>query len=875
MLIILQFEDKNIKMCIYKKQNQTEGDKMLDLFSILKKYNCIDIIVKTEGSVTLTVTGEYDGETYEKALAFSDFVYIDDFPPLMDTINEFAQSVHDRIYTHFRIEHDGELHWAYMSCYKAANGVLSGILLDVYEYIDSIPNDSVISEFEKRQSSKISVLNNNAASLLEICGKDYLRRIQSPFSSDDRLVSAILDQNGNVIASPAFIEKTDHTYSVKEPVRFSFHTGAYWYLGSEDEDALKKAEPYLKGLAECLSSIAHSIVALYNEAENSNAVNKQLGANVEQQMLVNSMQSVIMQEPHASDAVIKVLDMAGEYLHIDGIVAFGDGTDGRRNEFCRYEREGSGLCSRYDELEEYYDRIKSELGDIDNFFSNENEKRLKTFGICTFAITVLNDSNGVNGVIMYLLKKEHKWSYNERKMIRSISQVLSSVIFRCESEKQIEEKNAQLYDLAFFDSMLGIKNRSRLDIDVSAIIKEGGYGAAMAIQILNTRFLNEVFGQSYTDKLLKSIAEYLSSPEIGGDGVYRYSGSIMMIIAKNCTAELAQEKTKKIIERVKEPFIIDGLKQYAETAIGIAVYNSATGSGEDLYRAATLSLYRANEYGKNTFAFYNREFLDAKGEAFNLESELRLCIADNMRSFEVTFQPVYDDKGEINHYETLLRWKSEKMGSISPKVFMRMMEKVGLDASIDLWVLPRACRFCKQIREATGKDIRVSVNLTTHEMQTGALPERFRDELERSGLSGNEIIAEVPEAAHVLSYNDTASTLGKFKRLGMLICIDSFGNEYLPLHVLKNSYVDMIKVSSSFVTNSGGEFDDVLLSTTFSLSSSRNIKTCVKNIEYRSQLDAAKHAGADLMQGGYIEAPMTADEILSKIHIGVPQQIFQ
>ena len=847
---------------------------MFDLFSLLKQYNCIDIIVKTAGSITLTVVGEYDGTTYGKPLAFSDFVYIDDFPPLMDTINEYAHGSAERMHTHFRIEHEGELHWAYMSCCKVDQGKFSGILLDVYEYIDSIPNDSVISEFEKRQGNKISPLNNNSASLLEICGKDYLRRIQNPFSSDPRLYTAILDKDGSVISAPSYTEKTDYPYSAKEPVRFSFHTGAYWYLGSDSEDAVKKAEPYLKGLAECLSSIAHSIVALYNEAENSNAVNKQLGANVEQQMVVNSMQSVIMQEPRASDAVIKVLDLAGEYLHIDGIIAFGDGTDGERKEFCRYERDGSGISGSFEKIVNSYDTIKKEASEFDNYFSTENEERLAALGISAFALTVLNDNNGVNGIIMYLHREEHKWSYNERKMIRSISQVLSSVIFRCESEKQIEEKNAQLYNLAFFDSMLGIKNRSRLDIDVNKIIADNGSGAAMAIQILNTRFLNEVFGQRYTDKLLKEIAGFLSLPEIGGEGVYRYSGSIMMIIAKDCTAEEAQIKTTKIIERIKEPFIIDGLKQYAETAIGIAVYNGSTGSGEDLYRAATLSLYRANEYGKNTFAFYNREFLNVKDEAFNLESELRRCIADNMRNFEVTFQPVFDTKGNINHYETLLRWKSEKMGSISPKVFMRMMEKVGLDASIDLWVLPRACTFCKQIREATGKDIRVSVNLTTHEMQTGALPERFRDEIERCGLNGNEIIAEVPEAAHVLSYNDTASTLGKFKRLGMLICIDSFGNEFLPLHVLKNSYVDMIKVGSSFVTNSGGEFDDVLLSTTFSLASSRGILTGVKNIEYRSQLDAAKHAGSDLMQGGYIEAPATADEILSKIHIGVPQQIF-
>lgn len=848
----------------------TVGVEMVDLFSFLKKYNCIDIIVRISGSFTLTVSGEYNGETFPQQLAFSDFVYIDDFPHLMDTINEFANSSRNRMFTHFRIGHESELHWAYMCCCKSAPNRFTGILLDVYEYIEYIPNDSVISEYEKKLGTKITPLNNNSASLLDICGKEYLKRIQTPFSADPRLYSAILDQNGNVICAPSYIDKTDFTYSVKEPLHFSFKTGGYWYLASEDPSAVKAAEPYLKGLSECLSSIAHSIIALYNEAENSQAVNRQLGANVEQQMLINSMQSVIMAESKASDALIKVLDMASEYLHIDGILAYGDSTDGIRKEFCRCDKIG-GSDDIFDYLKDKYDIIQREMFDTENYFSSENEERLKDIGVLSFAVSAMNDNNGVNGMIVYIERtEERRWNYNDRKMIRSISQVLSSVIFRCESEYQIEEKNKQLYDLAFYDSMLGIKNRAKLDIDSAEILSNHNTGAAIAVQIINTRFLNEVFGQSYTDKLLKQVADFLTEPEIGGDGVYRYSGSIMMIISKDCTAELAQEKTRKILERIHQPFIIDGVDQYAEAAIGIAVYNSSTVSGEDLYRAATLSLYRANEYGKNMFAFYNREFLDAKGEEFKLESELRRCIADNMRNFELTYQPAFDTKGNLCHYETLLRWKSEKMGSISPKVFMRMMEKVGLDISIDLWVLPRACRFCKEIREITGKDIKVSVNLTTHEMQTGALPERFRAEIEKSGLTGNEMIAEVPEAAHIISYNDTASTLGKLKRLGMMICIDSFGNEYLPLNIMKNSYIDMIKVSSSFVTNSGGAFDDVLLSTAFSLASSMNILTSVKNIEYRSQLDAANQAGADLVQGGFLSPPLTAQEIIASLKSSQP-----
>ncbi len=845
---------------------------MSNLFDILKKYNCLDICVRISGSVTLTVVGDYDGETYTKPLPFSDFVYIDDFPPLMDAVAEFANGSNDRLYTHFRMEHDGALHWAYLCCHKTAEfGRFDGVILDVYEYVDSIPNDSVISEFERKRGSKITGLNNNSASLLEICGMDYLLRIQKPFAENPKLYTAIIDENEKLICTPCFTEKREYKFSSKAAIRFSFRVGAYWYLGSDDKQAFNAAESYMKGLADCLSSIAHSIIALYNETENSNAVNRQLGANVEQQMLINGMQAVIMEEARAKDALTRILEMACRYLNIDGIVSFGTYSSNVPEELCRFEIPGSGASDTYPYIKERYHLVQKSMESIDNYFSGENEIHFKDIGLTGFAISKIDDNNGVSGLIIYVIKHgNYSWEYNNRKMIRSISQVISSVIFRCRSEQQIEEKNRQLYNLAFFDSMLGIKNRARLDIDITDIIRAGGSGAAMAMQIINTRFLNEVFGQSYTDKLLRMVAQFLSSPDIGGENVYRYSGSIIMIVAKDKTADEAQAITKRIIERIREPFIIDGIEQFAETAIGIAVYNSSTVSAENLYRAATLSLYRANEYGKNTFAFYHREFLDSKGDVYNLESELRRCIADNMRNFEVTFQPVFNMNGVICHYETLLRWTSETMGKISPKIFMRMMEKVGLDTPIDLWVLPRACDFCMKVRNATGKNIKVGVNLTTHEMQTGALPDRFRTELEQRGISGDALIAEVPEAAHVLSYNDTASTLGRLKKLGVSICIDSFGNEYLPLNVLKNSYVDMIKVSSSFVTNSGGEFDDVLLSTTFSLAASRNIITCVKNIEYKSQYDAAKHAGAAMMQGGFLALPVTAEEILSDLKNGLP-----
>lgn len=837
---------------------------MNELFALLKKYNCIDIRVRTVGSITMQIVGNYDdGEVLLRAYPFSDFVYIDDFPTLMDTLNEFALSGKSRMYTHFRLEFENELHWAYMCCSKN-DDCFDGVLLDVYEYLDCVPNDSVINEFEQRQGMKISELNNNGATLEEICGKSYLMKVQKPFLNDKNIVSAIFDDKNRLICSTAEnaegIDFNTFRHSVIEPVRFNYKIGGYWGLYSS-KPRVNELSSFLTAMAESLSRIAHSLITLYNEMENSRAVNRQLGTNVEQQMLINSMQSVIMEEASAQTALDRVLDMIGKYLGLGVISAFSEG-----EKKCSWSKNQLKSAETNQFLIDNEEKILSALDNSENYFSVENDEGMKELNVTAYAISKIIDNNGENGFIFYgVFDKEKRWSYNDRKIIRNVSQVLSSIIFRCKMDREIESKNRQLYKLAFYDSMLGVKNRAKLDIDVAKYLSDKEDGVVMAVQVLNTRFLNEVFGQKYTDKLLQLVAEYFTNDTLAGENVYRYSGSIFMLVLRGFSSEEAQAMAHKIIERFSMPFVVDAVEQFAEAAIGIASYGAITENSEDLYRAATLSLYRANEYGKNTYAFYNQEFLDSRGTANNLEIELRRCIADDMRNFVLTYQPVYDISGEIIHYETLLRWKSDESGYVSPKIFMKLMEKVGLDASIDLWVIPKACEFCVKLRELTGKDLKISVNLTTHEMQTGALPMSIQTALVKSGLPASALIVEVPEASHVLAYNATAATLGKLKRLGVNVCIDGFGYEFLPLNILKNSYIDMIKTGVSFITNSGDNFDHVILDTTLSLAGMKGISVGVKNIEHKGQYDAAMNSGVSFIQGGYFALPKTEEEIFEQL----------
>lgn len=849
---------------------------MRDLSALLKKYNCIWVRIEIGDRLTLCVKGKYDVEDLPRqSLLLSEIVYADDFPTLMNTLSDFSTNGELRMYTHFRMELGNELHWAYLCCEKSEwdDGGYNGVLLDVYEYLDCIPNDSVISEFESRQKEKIAEHEGDPATLSDICGSEYLRKIQLPFLITG-VASAIYNERGKLICSlpeQRNVEKSGYRFIKKMPIRFNHTIGGWWCVGTNSEENVQVSEIMLETMVDNLSRIAQTAILLSNEMENSRAVNRQLGANVEQQMLINRIYSIIMEESDSEKALAHILELSVKSLRVDRIsVYLPSGGEHVPSLVCHYETEQGKKSDLDTYVPEHYQEIFERMDMTEHYFAN-GSGNLPT-AMTTFAVSRISGGKNGLGLLFYeVYGEQRQWDYGDRRMMRNISQAISGLALRREMDREIEDKNRQLTRLAYYDTMLGIRNRSRLDLDTAEALSQKKSGIGMAVQILNTRSLNEVFGQSYTDRLLRMIADDLTHPNIGGDAVYRYSGSIFFLLLTDIDADEAKRIAHSILARFSEPFVIDGAEQYAEAAVGIAPFGPAITKSEDLYRAALLSLYRANEYGKNSLAFVNHEFLETTGSTYHLEQELRRCIADNMRGFELFYQPVYFGE-EIHHYEALLRWHSERDGKISPRVFMRLMEKVGLDSAIDFWVIPEACRFCQRMRERTGEKARVSVNLTTREMQSGAIPGEVHSALRETELPPDALIVEIPEGAHVHAPTETAATLGRLKKMGVSVCIDSFGNEYLPLQALKYSYIDMIKIGASVVTNSGDQFDEELVRTTVRLAESRGIGVYVKNVEYLAQLEAARGFGLERFQGGLLTPPYPEKELVQKLKVRVEEE---
>ena len=505
--------------------------------------------------------------------------------------------------------------------------------------------------------------------------------------------------------------------------------------------------------------------------------------------------------------------------------------------------------------------IREDLELTSSAFSDAQTNELGKFGVKAYAIFKLINSGSFDSLILYqMIEKEHIWTQRERKQLRNISQIVSSLMMRKETQDKLEESQKRMRQLAFYDAIYNIPNRARLNKDLDKLIKKGGKGSLLAFKVTNTRSLSAVYGHTYSDMLLRSIAQYLGELPVKGIGVYYFTNAIFMLNLPDCTADEAKNLAEMLIYRFSKPWRFGEDEHYIHCSLGIAFYPENGKDAEELCKAASTAMYRAREFKQNSYAFYSGSLERTKLFAANLEQHIKKCINDNMRGFSLRFQPSFSaEDGSITGCESFVRWHDEQYGNIPNSTLFPMAENLGLSHIIDGWVMERSCIFCKQMQDMGLENFTVSVNLTAGEPQSGEIVSQVRHCLETSGIDPSSLILEIPVKANIF-YSDSTHILHDLRSLGVNIAIDKYGTGNISLKVLKNSYVSIVNIPAKLFLNHEDEFDSELVGAVVNLAKCRGLTVSVKGVEDKEQLNAAQQYAIDRMQGYYCSRPLSEEE---------------
>jgi diguanylate cyclase (GGDEF)-like protein len=431
----------------------------------------------------------------------------------------------------------------------------------------------------------------------------------------------------------------------------------------------------------------------------------------------------------------------------------------------------------------------------------------------------------------------------------------------------IERKRSEerLAYMAQYDHLTGLTNRAlfqdRLEQALARAKRSGALVALMFLDLDRFKAVNDTLGHGTGDLLLKKVAERLEGSVRETDTVARIGGDEFSIILEGLPeAEDAALVARKIIDKLVQPFVLDGHEVFVTTSIGIAVYPSS--NGDSLLTDADSAMYCAKEQGRNTYRFHTPEMNAQVRERLNMESKLRRAL--DQEEFLLYYQPQVDlTTGMIVGTEALLRWQHPELGLVSPGKFIPVLEDIGMMVRVGEWVLQTACRQSKAWQRDGFPPLRMAVNISARQFSRRDLIDTVAGVLTETGLDPNYLELEITESLLMEDIKANSRLLDELKTSveGLRVSIDDFGTGYSSLSYLKTFPIDLLKIDQSFIRDITTNSDDAAITTAIIvLAHNLRLKVIAEGVETEEQMTYLREKGCDEAQGFYFSRPLPADE---------------
>src|SRR5450830_41433 len=437
------------------------------------------------------------------------------------------------------------------------------------------------------------------------------------------------------------------------------------------------------------------------------------------------------------------------------------------------------------------------------------------------------------------------------------------------TKADITERKAsemRIIELAQFDILTGLPNRAllidRLEQEIKKSKRTGFPLAVMFNDIDHFKEVNDTLGHQSGDNLLKEAAKRMLSCVRESDTVARFGGDEFTIVLSDLEDISSVERVaKQILQKLAEPFNLDGELVYVSVSIGMTLYPTDADNIQALLKSADQAMYAAKNLGRNRYSYFTLYMQEAAQTRMRLTSDLRTALS--LEQLFVVYQPIVElASGQIHKAEALLRWQHPTRGLVSPADFIPIAEETGLIIDIGQFVFEKAAKTVKIWRELYHPQFQISINKSPvqfydmHENHAN-----WFDYLASLDMPGQSITIEITEGLLMDASTNIIDKLLAFRDAGMQVSLDDFGTGYSSLSYLKKFDIDYLKIDQSFVRNLTAESEDFALCEAIIVMAHKlNIKVIAEGVETISQRDLLLAAGCDYAQGFLFSRPVKSDE---------------
>jgi diguanylate cyclase (GGDEF)-like protein len=440
--------------------------------------------------------------------------------------------------------------------------------------------------------------------------------------------------------------------------------------------------------------------------------------------------------------------------------------------------------------------------------------------------------------------------------------ILGYVVYRLRAAAmQIALREHKIQRLAGQDELSLLPNRRtfdlRLDQELSQLSRTGSSLAVLLLDLDRFKAVNDTYGHTAGDELIRQVADRLSRMMRLGDTVARLGGDefgIIQTLVDN-PADCAS-LGERILAGLTEPFSIFGVETTIGCSIGIAMAPQDGCDRETLLRLADTALYQSKNQGRNRYSFFEERMNRSLQLKRMVEEDLRKAIATDQ--LVLHYQPqVSIDGSTIIGIEALVRWPHPVHGMVPPSEFIGIAEERGLIVPLSDWVLRRACT-----EAARWPGLRLAVNVSPIQFRHKDFVADVIRILAETGFDPARLELELTEGVVVEDADAAEAAMMDLRAHGVGLALDDFGTGYSSLIYLRRFAFDKIKIDRSFLEymETTGE-SAILVHSIAHLGRALGLRVCAEGVETAEQHRFLQAIGCHELQGFLFSKAVPAEQI--------------
>ena len=439
-------------------------------------------------------------------------------------------------------------------------------------------------------------------------------------------------------------------------------------------------------------------------------------------------------------------------------------------------------------------------------------------------------------------------------------------MFSIHTDIVTDEKNEESYLLILLhnenvlpkiDALTDLYSKARFVTDLEAAIENKEPFAVLMIKLERFNNLNIIYGNDFTNQLLKETALQFIYMMNENSAVYRLDGPKFGFILRGCGREKLLVFEQALRDKMAKGIYINNTQITLKVCAGAILIDQYDGRADSLSSKAAYALGHSETDHQGRLIIFNDEVRTSKNVDLELMKVIHQSVSEGCKGFYVEYQPiVVSETGRIIGAEALVRWRREPYGTVPPGMFIEWMEKDPEMYELGNYVLQTALQETVGLLEILPEFV-LNVNVSARQMEREEFHSEVLRMLEQTKFPASHLCLELTERCKDMPLEVIKREVEFFQRYGIRMAMDDYGTGSASSGIVLHAPMDEIKLDMSFIR---GITEDAkkqaMVKAIVEFANSSGMSTCLEGVETEELQNYLRRYQATWFQGYYYSKPI-------------------